>query len=228
MPELEETTRPIGQCVDSGVRVSAPKRLYVLSVSFLLALLLVIVGGTARSGVAQQGVAQRLPDLRMGWFHDLKIREVPDGRRLLRFSTIMVNVGAGPFEVHGQRLDTDPPGGMTSVNQRINDDAGGYLDEPTPATLFFSGDGHDHWHITKLQSSTLRRLDGQGSGPVRVGAKNGFCVYDYYLWNGTLPRSPERKMDHETNTCGEAEEKAAQSATMGLSVVPTVYRSGCS
>jgi hypothetical protein len=218
MPELNDTTRPIGKWIDSIAKVSAPKRAFVLAIAFLLALSLVILCETARPVVAQQGSAQRLPDLRMASFQDMKIREYPDGRRLLRFTTIMVNVGAGPFEVHGQRLDIDPPESMTSVTQRIYNDAGGYSDIPTPTTMFYSRDGHDHWHLKDLQRYTLKRLNSRESGTLRVGAKEGFCFFDYYAWNGSLPGFPERRQYVESQMCGEAEDQEARHVVMGLSV----------
>ena len=41
--------------------------------------------------------ADRLPDLRMAQLTDIHIDQT-GGKRLLRFTTLIVNVGAGPFE----------------------------------------------------------------------------------------------------------------------------------
>ncbi len=194
------------------------KRLVVMALAFALALPLVVLT-TVSAPAHAQNAALRLPDLRMGEIQDLKIREVPGGRRLLRFTAIIVNVGAGPFEVHGQRPSTNSAG--MSVNQRIYDDAGGYRDIPTSAVMFFSRDGHDHWHLLNLQRYTLRPLGGSDQGSDRQvpnGAKLGFCFFDSYIWNGALPGAPERSHYRSTRMCGERREEDALRATMGLSV----------
>ena len=190
------------------------KRLVVMALAFALALPLVVLVALS-SPVHAQNAALRLPDLRMGEVQYLKLRKSPDGRRLLRFSAIIVNVGAGPFELHGQRSAWRPYARTMSVTQRIYEDAGGYRDVPTAAIMFYSGDGHDHWHVKNLQRYTLRKL---GGGRVREGAKEGFCFFDSYLWNGTLPGSPERKHYLSGRMCGELQEQDALQAKIGLSV----------
>jgi lysyl oxidase len=197
----------------SGAKTSAVKRLVALVTAFSLAVMLLLLGGITRSAGAQDS-ALLLPDLRMGPIQELKIRKPPDGRRLLRFSTLLVNVGAGPFEAHGQRFSTDDDDML--VTQRVYDDAGGYHDVPTTATMFFSGDGHDHWHIRDLQRYTLKRQGSSQQG--REGAKEGFCVYDLVPYNLTLPGAPEKKHYTKGTTCGEDEEENSLRAEMGLSV----------
>jgi hypothetical protein len=85
--------------------------------------------------------ADRLPDLGMAQITDLRITR-ENGRRLLRFSTRIVNVGFGVFEAHGQRPSTTTP--EMTVVQRIYNDVGGYTDVSTAARMFFAGDGHNH------------------------------------------------------------------------------------
>lgn len=212
MRELDNTQMHLRDSRDSGAKTAAAKRLVALVTAFTLAVLLLLLGGITRSAGAQDS-ALLLPDLRMGPIQELKIREPADGRRLLRFSTLLVNVGAGPFEAYGQRASTDDED--MSVIQRVYDDAGGYHDIPTTATMFFSGDGHDHWHIRDLQRYTLKR---PGRQEVRKGAKEGFCVYDLVPYNLTLPGAPERKHYKKGITCGEEEEENSLRADMGLSV----------
>ena len=213
MLELDRTQMHLRDRRDSGAKPSAVKRLVALVTAFALAVTLLLLGGIMRSAGAQDS-ALLLPDLRMGPIQELKIRKPPDGRRLLRFSTLLVNVGAGPFETHGRRSSTDDDD--MSVTQRVYDEAGGYHDIPTTATMFFSGDGHDHWHVKDLQHYTLKRLGG--GRQVRTGAKEGFCVYDLVPYNLTLPGAPERKHYKKGITCGEDEEEEALQADMGLSV----------
>jgi hypothetical protein len=131
--------------------------------------------------------ADRLPDLGMAPLTDISIdtATIP-GRRLLRFTTVIVNVGQGPFETIGSR-----PGTSTSqmtVRQRIYNDAGGARDVSTPTVMFFAGDGHDHWHVRDAEGYELRRLDN--GHRVGTGAKHGFCYYDNTAYRLGLPGAP--------------------------------------
>lgn len=144
-----------------------------------------------------------LPDLGMARLTDLKLERTSDGRKLLRFSSIIVNVGDGPLEVHGQRPDAGIPI-MTTV-QRIFDDAGGHSDAPTDAVMYFGGDGHNHWHVRDLETFELKRL-GKGT-KVGTGAKHGFCFSDNYRYGSG--------QDPYYTNCGQVSDLQA---TMGLSV----------
>jgi hypothetical protein len=127
--------------------------------------------------------ADRLPDLRMDRLTDLSIETTGDGRKLLRFTTVIVNVGTGPFELHGSRTAGDPTMG---VDQRVHDSAGGSRDVGTAASMYYSGDGHDHWHVRDLETYELSRWDG----PVGSGAKHGFCFRDDVPFRTSLPFAP--------------------------------------
>jgi hypothetical protein len=120
-----------------------------------------------------------LPDLRMAKLQDLQIQST-SGRKLLRFDSIIVNVGAGSFEARGSRSSTSAP--MT-VTQRIYNDAGGYRALATTAQMYFAGDGHTHWHLRDLERYELIRLDN--GVKVGTGAKHGFCFYDNYRFGST-------------------------------------------
>ena len=151
--------------------------------------------------------ADRLPDLGMAYPADFRVERSADGRRLLRFSSIVVNVGAGPFELHGQRAT----GSSTmSIRQRIVDDSGGFRDIATPASAYFAGDGHSHWHVTNLQDFELIRLDN--GRLVGTGAKQGFCFYDNYRYGSVNPA-------YYTAAGGACGSSASDTSTrMGLSV----------
>lgn len=212
MREFDHTQANIRGRSELGIRRTAVRLLVVLVLAMAIASSLLLVGGHAKRADAQDATLL-LPDLRMGPIQDLKIRDAPDGRRLLRFSTIIVNVGAGPLEMSGQRS----PGDETmSVTQVIYDKAGGLHRVPTSASMFFSGDGHDHWHVRGLQRYTLKHVGG--SQQVREGAKEGFCVYDAVFYNLTLPRAPEKRHYTKGTTCGEADEQDTVQVDMGLSV----------
>jgi hypothetical protein len=130
------------------------------------------------------------------------------GRRLLRFTTVIVNVAAGPFETIGSRPDTSTT--QMAVRQRIVNDAGSFREVSTPAVMFWAGDGHEHWHVRDVEAYELIRLDN--GRRVGTGAKHGFCYFDntpYRLW---LPGAPSSSV---YGGCGTA---ADLTVTTGLSV----------
>src|SRR3712207_9566377 len=91
----------------------------VVAVALALLLLMVLQQASSRTAYAASDV---LTGLGMAHPKHLTIQSTEDGRRLLRFSSIVVNVGAGRFEVRGQRPDTTTS--TMTVTQRIFDDAG--------------------------------------------------------------------------------------------------------
>lgn len=125
----------------------------------------------------------RLPDLAMDRMANLHIQNNP-GSRWLRFGTTIVNIGAGDFEARGTRPDTSGAE-MTTVSQRIFNDAGGYRDRATTARMYYAGDGHSHWHLRDLEDYVLTDLDD--STRAGTGAKHGFCFYDNVRFGSTQP-----------------------------------------
>jgi hypothetical protein len=176
-----------------------------IALALLIALLtLVVLQAPSRPAYA---ATDSLPDLGMLHPKNLKIENTSDGRKLLRFDSVIVNVGAGPFELHGQRA----AGASTmTTQQRIFDDAGGYRDVPTAAIMYFGGDGHNHWHVQDLENFELKRLDN--GTKVGTGAKHGFCFYDNYLYGSSNPAS----YTPSTGACGGG--SSATQTVMGLSV----------
>ena len=135
-------------------------------------------------------------------------RETLPGHVLLRYTAVIVNEGTGPFELSGQRPDTSTP--EMSVTQRIYGDGGGHRDVETPATMYFAGDGHNHWHVKDLESSELTH---RGKKEVLgTQAKHGFCFSDNTLWVN-LPGAPSSAFYRD---CGFDPTVLRQ--TMGLSV----------
>ena len=101
---------------------------------------------------------------------DFRIVVRDSGRRLLRFTTIIVNIGRGPFQLSG--YDDDgfaAKKDILSVKQQILEPDGTFSPHNTTATMFWAGDGHDHWHVTGLQVSKLQNLDGRGGRQHRQG-----------------------------------------------------------
>jgi hypothetical protein len=150
------------------------------------------------------------PDLRMARLRNLQIQST-SGRKLLRFDSIVVNVGAGSFEARGSRPDTSSTD-MTTVTQRIYNDQGGHKDIPTTARMYFAGDGHSHWHLRDLETYELSRLDN--GVKVGTGAKHGFCFYDNYRFGST--EDPYYGATAEDPPCGTNQPNAL-TVTMGLS-----------
>jgi hypothetical protein len=157
------------------------------------------------------GASDRLPDLGMGALTNLSIDTTTiSGHRLLRFRTLIANVGSGPFETIGSR----PDGSVSemTVVQRIYDDAGSYRDTGTSATMFYSGDGHNHWHVRDAEAYELRRLDN--GVKVGTGAKHGFCYYDNARYRLSLAGAPPDPV-YVTSGCGT---QSSLTVTTGLSV----------
>lgn len=149
-----------------------------------------------------------LPDLGMARLTDLRVDKTAGGRRLLRYSTTIVNVGAGAFELHGARTS---PATMNAA-QRLFDSAGTFRDVVTPGMLVFGGDGHNHWHVNDLETSELTRLDnGNRSG---AGAKRGFCFWDNVAFRLSLAGAPP-SFQYRSTGCGTLD---SATVAMGLSV----------
>lgn len=127
-----------------------------------------------------------LPDLAMVPPFDFRIEVTADGRRLLRFSTIAVNIGAGPFQAIGYDAGDGwaSVGDNLSVKQQIKRSDGTWIDRATTAKMQWAGDGHNHWHITGYQSFKLMTLGGT---TLKRAAKTGFCAFDSYLYGSTRP-----------------------------------------
>jgi lysyl oxidase len=162
----------------NGGFTPAKKRVVAALAAIALALLLLLVVLLQVPSRPAYAATELRPDLGMAHFKHLQTETTSDGRRLLRFSSIIVNVGSGAFEVHGERPDTDTTN-MT-VTQRIFDDTGGHRDVATDAVMYYSGDGHNHWHVKDLEDFVLTRLDN--GKLVGTGAKRGFCFYDNYRY----------------------------------------------
>lgn len=151
-----------------------------------------------------------MPDLGLARLSGLSVENTSDGRRLLRYSTTIVNVGSGPFEAHGQRASTNDS--QMTVFQRIFDDSGGWRDASTGAVAVFGGDGHHHWHVRDLQTAELVRLDNG----IKVGtsAKRGFCFWDNRSYRLTLEGAPPSPVYDESG-CGD---ESSLETAMGQSV----------
>ena len=129
----------------------------------------------------------RLPDLKVARTTDFYIQKTASGRRLLRFTGAMLNVGTGAFEVSARRASTKKP---WLVDQIIYQSGGHTRRIQTTATMKWAGDGHNHWHVTRMLTFHLWSPTGivtsAGTGTLRA-AKLGFCFFDTNRKNTSLP-----------------------------------------
>jgi hypothetical protein len=155
------------------------------TIRILLALILTLPVA-ALTPPAARAAEDRLPNLQMVPLHDLEIEAASGGRRLLRFTTIMWNVGSGPLEVFSKRPSTSDP---WTVWQRIYNTEGGARGTRTTASLLYAVDGHDHWHVRDMMTYELWPTDAPTT--VRRGVKTGFCFFDTTPVDRSLPGAPQ-------------------------------------
>jgi len=163
-----------------------------------LALTATAVGPRSQAAAA----TDLLPDLRMASLSSFRT-EISGGERRLRFTTIMTNEGAGPFEVIGGRGSLSEAHMRT--DQAIYDTAGGRRLVGNRALMEYATDGHDHWHIQGVMLYQMWSADGA----TRRGTKVGFCFLDSRRMFGTTPHA------YGESTCGN---RSNISNRMGLSV----------
>lgn len=171
-----------------------------------------VVMGLALVGALTAGspamAADVLPDLGMRRLSEIQIDKTADGRRLLRFTSVIANKGPGAFRVVGSRPDTSTT--EMTAQQAIQQTDGSWRMVAVAPTMFFAGDGHNHWHLRGLESSDLIRLDN--GSKVGTGAKQGFCFYDNTRYDLTLPGAPQSPV---YTGCGT---QSSLSVNMGVSV----------
>jgi hypothetical protein len=146
---------------------------------------LVVIASTVLSVAPARVIAldgDKRPNLQMTRLHDWHIQFV-DGRRLLRFTTLFVNVGRGHFELRGHRSSTsDRTMSMDQIMYRWD---GTTRRIRTGASAKYAGDGHDHWHVQNVVIYEAWRIGDLAR--TRRGAKTGFCFFDTTPWKRSLP-----------------------------------------
>jgi hypothetical protein len=153
-----------------------------------------------------------LPDLQMAPLFNLYMSTTTAGRKRLRFGTLVNNVGDGAIEVRGKRRVGKE---MTRVVQFVyrGDGTGHGILKPN-ATLHYSGDGHDHFHIERFIRTTLKPMPGNPVGSkVRRGRKIGFCLVDTVRMFNNVP--PNATSNPAYFGCGNSRSQHVQ---MGISV----------
>jgi Lysyl oxidase len=136
------------------------------------------------------------PNLQMTRLHDWHIQWV-NGRRLLRFTTVFVNVGHGRFELKGHRASTSDP--TMSIDQIMYRTDGTKRRLHTDAIARYAGDGHDHWHVQNVVIYEAWRIGDLAT--TRRGAKTGFCFFDTTPWKLGLRGAPQHGY-YQEEWCG--------------------------
>jgi len=140
-----------------------------LFVAFLLTPLLIVTPVSARTG-------DRYPDLEMAPLNQLALATV-EGHKAVRFMTIVYNVGDGPMQVRAKSRVGDE---LKRVFQIItNQDGTTRRIRKYNAQVFYSGDGHDHFHIKGFNVVKLTPAPGNPyTMTERRLRKIGFCLVD--------------------------------------------------
>jgi hypothetical protein len=117
-----------------------------------------------------------LPDLQMAPIYGLQLQD-KNGRKRLRFGTIVFNVGQGNIEIRSRDRSGNT---MRRLSQKVyrSDGSVRTLNKPE-ARSFWAGDGHYHWHIARFIIVSLRPLAGPDpDANTRYLRKIGFCLVD--------------------------------------------------
>ncbi len=147
------------------------------------------IGAVTAAPPPAAAATDRLPDLRMAKLADFRI-VTSGGRRLLRFSSTMVNLGRGALEIKANRASTRSP---WNIDQVIFTTGGGSRRVDTTATMQYGGDGHGHWHVTRMVD-----VDMWSSTRRAAGSKIGYCFFDTTLVNRSLPGARSTRFYRES------------------------------
>ena len=148
-----------------------------------------------------------LPDLTMSVPTDLRTEGAEAGGTVLRFTSIMNNLGAGDLIVDGVREDGD-----WQLSQEVRHESGSSKSS-LDAGLVWGGDGHDHWHVVGAARYRLESPEGP-LGADRYDHKVGFCIFDSVAQATDLPGAPAGVF-YRSEGCGLASD---DEVAMGLSV----------
>jgi hypothetical protein len=159
-----------------------------IRLALALALLAIAIGPVATVRAGQSPA--KLPDLAMLPPFDFRI-ESNGGQRLLRFSTVQVNVGQGRFRILGHAADgTANPGDVLSVVQWIRHRDGTWTQRPTNAqvlgnvakTGFCAFDSYPYTSPKQAFFTSDRDIcQTNSTGKVLMGTSRGWG--DIYRWS---------------------------------------------
>ncbi|MBA3289110.1 MAG: hypothetical protein H0U21_14025 [Acidimicrobiia bacterium] len=171
-----------------------------------------VVGLNGSTGGGAGGPRDLLPDLQVGSLYGFELESAPGGRVRLRFGTVGWNVGEGPLEARGRRID--PTDLAMRVRQRIYDSAGGHRDRVTPSVMIYeTGDHHDHWHTRQFMVVNMYRR-GIPDRNVFGLRKIGYCLLDGARMSPPPQGSPPTRQ-YPRAACGFGDSQTVHS---GLSI----------
>lgn len=173
---------------------------------FGAALSLSLLAASLATPAAAAGPAVLMPDLGMARLRGFSVETTPGGQTRLRFTTVIINIGDGPFQAYGHDLQ---PNGEMLVDGQIQDSDGGWASYPTSYAMYFAGDGHNHWHLRDLEGYVLQNT---AATIKRTGEKHGFCFFDNYRFDLSMPGAPQSPV---YTGCGRPTDTQV---TMGLSI----------
>jgi len=158
---------------DAGqIRLRGRIRTFALP-AIVLAILAALPAGAAAAPV------DLLPDLvaTAPTGPQMQVTTLSDGQPhfIIRFDSVIRNIGAGPLEVHGESRSGNV---MTVTGQVIHRTGGAaYFDGSRhPVIRFETADGHDHWHV--MDAARYALWNEAGTAEAGRGAKVGFCLED--------------------------------------------------
>jgi hypothetical protein len=157
---------------------------------------------TAQISVAGPSV-ELLPDVVVRRPSQLDLQVGAGGRRRIRFTTTIANLGVGVAELRPVKDDCDGNGDLEDDRiaiQRVyqDEDGSGDFDPSVDARwndltvgCFVFHARHEHWHFVNF--ARYRLVDPRTGGVVAVQAKVGFCLVDNYRWRPDVPGSPDQR-----------------------------------
>jgi len=164
--------------------------------------------------VPSSAATPQLPDLGMATITGVRMDETTmPGHKLVRYDSKIINIGSGPFELVGTRASTSDT--LMTVVQNVYDDEGGVTAVSTPASMYWAGDGHNHWHVTDLEQGVITRMTG-----TRVFGsleKHGFHMVDDEPYDLSLPGAPQAAY-YDSFRTADSRNMNTLSCLMGLSV----------
>jgi hypothetical protein len=187
-----------GRSITAGAGGTVQQTLTAIAVFVLLA-----TGLAGESLFAGPAGSIHYPDLQVLPPFDIGIESgVMTGRKLLRFSSDIANLGAGPLEIVATNNTAT---GKTDAYQRLyshDDSTNWYVANTVYAGTFIFHPQHDHWHFEDFARYELRdaAADGSLGGTVLASSeKVSFCLTDYQLVDPMLEHAGTETYD----LCGQ-------------------------
>ncbi len=150
---------------------------------------------------------QVLPDLVPVPPEDLRVTFKDDGSAEIKFSSTVANIGGGDFVLRANEVFD-----QWTVDQEIHYSESGGILQDIDAEVIWGGDGHEHWHISRVATYQLFAMNADDSLTRldRFDTKVGFCFFDHTRVQDSGPES----FVYHVEECGT---EGDQEIRMGLS-----------